>query len=367
MAVPAAEYPQVGRTLAGPGLAGYRTGPPDTGMAVYPRTGGGDGRWRGFTAGSVNFGRNPQAHVSREIGNVPITMPFNFACYSYEWLQQLVPGTILFAVREQLGPASYQTLIFSLAQLNKLAVDQWNDFVLRSEDGVNPYADEEAILFRRYLTEYGESGLEAYEMARLHGETPENRDFLRMPELRHFHELAQTPGYCYLTRFGWVSRVNFLGIADNVSRATTLEKEMAIYEYEENTLSGGVALAKRTKACNVFGSSEETRTGANVWIILTRIQCDRDNGASGAFQLRPGANAYRNYPLEREYEYIDEAGMMRRGFYWHLGYVLRSGPRSPQRSVLEAANGTGSGANPHVSYEMHGLLPTLELALEICN
>jgi len=208
---------------------------------------------------------------------------------------------------------------------------------------------------------YGEKGLNAYARAHARGD---KQMMDKLSEVKMFWERSTMPGYCYLTTYGILQRLNFLGFIEATSRAIGRESE-DYTSWEQHQISLSVALAKKTNVANIFGSANQTSPSARLWICLTRKYCG--DGKYGTFQLRPVASSTLDFPLHASTHYLDESGGMCRGHVWYVGYVLRGNNRSPQQSALDGANGTAIDSNMDRAYEMHGMLPTIEVALAMNN
>jgi hypothetical protein len=273
------------------------------------------------------------------------------------------------------------TLVLSVAKLNKLMADQWSDFLLATtgDQQTNPHYDHDAVEFLQAMREYGERGLEDYAHSREHkqkselilgklhkelggGEAAGGKDVI---SLRDFWVRSTQPGYCYLTRYGILQRINFAGVVLNVNRAVSVEDldQTAASDHYSNV---AVVIAKRARCANVFGDAVNITTGSKVWITLTRKHCG-GGGKYGAFVLRPGGSRFHEYPLASELRYTDEAGMVCPGYHWKVGKVTEPGDRSPQPYAMEQACNTGHHASDKASYDAHGSIPSIYLALGFCH
>lgn len=322
---------------------------------------GSNGRFQRNAAAFFNYGNPPIESTTIELPTVPIIARYETSGLNDGADLRLMPEMPIFVVRE-MDPDTRSDIILSLADVNKLMRDQWNDFVLYTTADPNPQRDPEAVEFLVWLREFGESALESY--ARAHRRNDQHALAKWSDEMKQFFQRATMPGYCFLTRYGILQRLNFLGFIEATSRDVGLEPNM-LSEWEEHKVALGVALAKRTRVSNIFGDATKTPASSRLWICLTRLHCG--NGQYGCFVLKPMASPHLNVPLRPQTHYIDEAGILCPGYAWSLGYVLENSARSPQPSAVDAANGTGPASNPQRAYEMHGMLPSMYIALGVKN
>jgi len=285
--------------------------------------------------------------------------------------QKLMPDMPVFALRAA-DQDEDTTIVMSIAKINKLMLEEWEEF-LRDAEPVAGQPPSDAQKFQRYLSTYGERGLEDFAYRRSHASTSvdpaNNKEHLKADaeaDLEDFFTLATSNGFCYLTRYGILQKLNWLGIVINTNRAIGLETEDDT-DMRDHYTQINVGLGKRLRCANVWGSAHEITTGSNVWIKLTRRFCPgekaKKNYNFGAFQLVPGGSRERSHPLARETMYYDEAGMLCQGHVWRVGVVIEPGEQDPSAAARENANGTGHIINKHVAYEAHGSLPTLYLAV----
>lgn len=364
--------------------AGVSAGPTSIGGPNVPATSweprGTDGRFANSMEKWAKGGNAPKEHGHISLKSVEF-LQFQYMCPPVNDGSDLLimPEMLVFTVNEMPNEED-ATIILSLAKLNRIAQEQWDDFVLMtSTTANNPHLDDEALTFYANLRYYGERGLEDYAYAVSHNRIDlldkydsaqpilskkandeDTQLFPYVTSLRDFWQSSTKEGFCYLTRYGWLQRVNFSGIVQNVNRAVGLE-EIDTTESSQHYLSVNVALAKRVRCANVFGSSEHIKTHSTLWITLKRKRCGK--GKYGAFQLVPGGSLKLDKPLSHMRNYIDESGAICSGHVWTIGSVLEPPERSPQPTAIEQATNTGYHLGDRASYEAHASLPSFYVAL----
>lgn len=261
------------------------------------------------------------------------------------------------------------TIVLTLAKLNSIMQNEWNVFV-RATTGspaTNPYYDDEKYEFLGWLQRFGERSLEAYHYARVnqlrdkHGHPLTDQYEERTGgEIRTFYERAQQPGYCYLTRFGILSQVEFAGVVINTNRAETL-LGLDTTAQSEHYLQVNVGYAKRVECAQQFGDHNTIQAGSRLWVTLTRKRCA--GGKFGAFVCIPGGSKQIPQPLEQDRCYADESGHRCRGHVWFVGVVTDAADKAPSRTALERANNTGDAQDEVLAYQMHAVLPSMYVAV----
>jgi hypothetical protein len=255
------------------------------------------------------------------------------------------------------------TVCIPLQRLNRLAQQQWNDFVrdTTGDAGINPYFNAESARFKVYLETLGEHSLEAYAHQRNKGD-PNGLCVAfedKAKGIRDFYTLATQPGYCFLTRFGWLSRVNWGGPVVNTNRAESL---MGLDDtaQHEHYLQINVGYAKRIECAQQFGHNDDIMAGSRLWITLTRKPCPE--GRFGAFVLIPGGSKVRDSPANSERCYLDESGHLCRGHVWKVGIVTQAALQASSVTAQERANCTGEAQDEELAYQMHASLPSMWIA-----
>lgn len=280
----------------------------------------------------------------------------------------LIMSRMLVFIAKEHNLDDESTVCIPLHKLNKLSQQQWNDFV-RDTTGdatINPYYNPEKALFKRCLELLGEHTLEAYAHQRHKGD-PYNlcerfeTNALRFKgcDLRQFFTLSTQPGYCYLTRYGWLSRVSWGGPVVNTNHAESLMQQDDTPQ-REHYLQINVGYAKRIECAQNFGPNDEIMAGSRLWITLTRKPCPE--GKFGAFVLRPGGSKVRDHPSNSDRCYLDESGRLCRGYVWKVGIVTQAAQEAPSVTAQERANCTGEAQDELLAYQMHAGLPSMWIA-----
>jgi hypothetical protein len=321
-------------------------------------------------AGAINNGIGPTEQTVTSLDS------FEHISYSYMAPSDLGDGSDLqimsrmpvFICRHH-NVEDESTVVLPLMKLNKMAQDQWNDFVQRTAGpaGQNPMREQEYVEFYDALVAYGERGLEAYAWAREHHnrrlvEQYESQNIPGVINIRTFYERSIQSGFCYLTRYGWLHKVNFAGVVINTNRAETLLGLDDTLQ-REHYLQVNVGYAKRIECAQQWGDNEEIVTGARLWITLTRKKCGGPDGGYGAFVLIPGGSKGRDTPLYHERSYADESGAVCQGYVWRVGIVITPPDKLPSKVAQERANNTGDAQDERLAYAMHASLPSLYVAL----
>lgn len=340
---------------------------PTAGYEFYPRGAAAD---VGGMAAAMGYGENP-------LESTVVTLD-SWETVSYQYMapstlgdgsDMLIMSRMLSWIVKVHNVEDESTIVLTLPKLNKMAQDQWNSFV-RDTTGdarTNPYFDEEKFEFLGWMQSYGERSLEAYAYARSHGLLDKNGEPLtRQYEartngaIRSFFERSTKAGYCYLTRYGWYSTVEYAGVVNNTNRAETL-LGLDDTSQREHYLQVNIAYAKRCECAQQFGDNNEIIAGARLWVYLTRKRCP--GGGYGAFVLIPGGSKRRDGPSNRERVYADESGMLCRGHVWRVGIVTDASTQAPSVVARERANNTGDAQDEQLAYQMHAVLPSFYAVL----
>jgi hypothetical protein len=379
-----------------PGTMGYNG--PELNYADWD-TRGADGRYVPQIERFLNYGAPPSSSSSIELSTVPITWQFQVPELPDGTPDSLMPGMPVFSVTER-GPADLEsTLILSLSKINQYARDQWTDFMSYTAGGplTNPHFNHELRRFHTSMRVYGERGLRDYHWARKNAEhdhvasmllakydsagcTTKSRwrrdidpldstgvTFETPLSLRDYYERSTQPGYCYLTQFGFLQRLRFLGFVQTVMKGVSAEDCM---EQGPHTFELGVAVAKQVEVTNCFGTDDEIGLGSRLWIQLNRVYCPGLASTEipyGAFQLCPRGSKLMDYPRFSDIGFQDESGTQCAGFYWRVGVVIEPPQRAAEQSSITQANNTGMFSNPDISYKLNALLPTMRVAVGFRN
>jgi hypothetical protein len=276
--------------------------------------------------------------------------------------RKLMRGMLTFAIRE-MDKDDNSTMIYSLSMINQLARDQWNDFVLDTSP-TSAYYDAEKRQFLEWMKKYGDNGLINYDKYVRSGSKGQyGKDATTMSELAQFHTMAIQDGYCYLTLYGFLRKVNWHGCVMNTNQSE------GIHMYDDTDsymhyVQANVGLAKRMLVGQCFGSSDEITTGSKTWITLTRQLCG-GSGQYGCFVLTPGGSKMDVRP--RHLAYVDESGARVTGHFWYVGTVIEPANWSPQKGSIDAANNVGSHTDANDALNAFGGLPTCYVAMGFNN
>ena len=380
-------------------MPGHEEGPRDLGTFGYggdPRIDyaewpvrGGDGRFVPQIEKFLDYGRPPSSSSSVELSTVPITWQFQIPEFPDANPRLLMPGMPVFGITERTPADLEVTIVLSLAQINQLSRQQWDDFVIwtTGDRDDNPHFNYD---MRRFLTSmhiYGERGLRDYHYALQNAKHDGAARMLlneydtqsRIPAstwqedidlgkaaapltLREYYERSTQPGYCYLTLFGFLQRLRFLGFIQAVSKGVSLEDCM---QDGEHVFTLAVAVAKQVEVTNCFGTDEEIALGSKLWIELTRAPCreQRSGVQYGPFQLTPRGSKLNDFPRARDVSYQDESGNACMGYHWKVGVVIEPPTRAIGQASITQATNTGMFSNPELAYKMNALLPVMKVAV----
>lgn len=345
--------PYAGHSV-GPGNRTMGIGGPNVPMTTWePR--GADGRYQ---AGPANFLKNgvaPVSHGHIELSTAPITWQYLCPPLNDRSDLLLMPDMLVFGIN-QMDPEESSNMLLSLSKANCLMQNQHADHTLAIVPG-SPQYDDEHFEFHRWLRDYGEAGLEHYAHVR---ESGNKEKIAALGELQRFWERATGDDFCWLTTYGILKRISFLGIIITANRGVgieTIDQTAASEHYTQVT----VGVAKRVRCAQMFGNNCDITTGSNVWITLSRKYLGR--GKYGAFQLKPGGSKHRDRPLVGETRYIDDAGITQTGHVFRVGVVIEPANQEPASFAVETANNTGYQTSERNSSEAHATLPTVYLAV----
>jgi len=383
-------------------MPGHEQGPTDLGTFGYGNdpqidssswpTRGVDGRFVPQIERFLNYGQPPSSSTTIDLPTQPISWQFQVPELVDGSPPLLMEGMPLFAVTER-GPADLDvTVVMSLAKINQYARDQWNDFVTYTTDGPNPHFNFEMRQFLTSMRVYGERGLRDYHWAKQNAKhdgvarrllaqydadpctrrskwlDDVNNERTVPLTLREYYARATQPGYCYLTQFGFLQRLRFLGFILAVNKGTSLEDCM---EDGQHIFTVSVAVGKLVEVTNCFGTDEEITIGSRLWIELCRQPCAPSaKGPSvpyGCYQLMPRGAKVRDYPRLCDVGYQDESGALTLGHYWRVGVVLEPPGRAASQSSITQATNCGAFSNPELAYKMNALLPSMRVAVGFRN
>lgn len=354
--------------------AGWSTGPQPGNFGItqaptpgFPWAPTGDNADVGGAARSLNNGAPP-------LDSTVVTLD-SFEHISYQYLAPasvgdgsdlLIMSRMLVFITKDHDPDDESTVVIPLHKLNKLSQQQWNDFVRDTDTRLgNAHYNQERADFKLYLEQLGEHSLETYAHQRNNGdpnglcEKFEAAAQERGLSIKRFFTLATQPGYCYLTRYGWLSRVSWGGPVVNTNHAESL---MALDDtpQRQHYTQVNVGYAKRIECAQNFGHNDDIMAGSRLWITLTRKPCPE--GKFGAFVLRPGGSKVRDEPALSDRCYLDESGRICRGYVWKVGVVTQAAQQAPSVTAQERANCTGEVQDEMLAYQMHAGLPSMWIA-----
>lgn len=341
-------YPSYGSSASPMGPGNFGVGGPGT-PAI-----GWEPRGEGGPLGALQqFTRNGVPPVSH--GHVTLKS-FDFISQQYmlpptsdHANQMLKRGMLTFVVRE-FDKEDHSTLVYPLFMLNQIARDQWTDFVMATSPNRN---DVDAMEFLEWMQRYGDKGLIDFAHAKKRGDTGKYTDATERDELNRFLQRAEEDGYCYLTLYGFLHKINSHGACINTNLGAGLET-MDDTSAHQHYVQANLGLAKRIQLSQVFGPADQVTMGSRLWIVLKREYCGQ--GKYGCFLLYPGASPIDTRP--KQCSYIDESGALVHGHVFNVGTVLEPADRSPQIASIEAANNTGTSTTVEDAYRAHGSVPT---------
>lgn len=364
------------------GVGGYAVGPRSTNMGMNgPARGpfvtweprGTDGRYQQTMAAQLNYGIAPKKH-----GHIALKS-FEFISVGISALTDLEDGTgeivfqegeLIFVVRRYNIGDGVQVLL-PLRKLNALSQRQWDTFIMQSEGDMlrNPQYDSEAAELRELMTKYGEQILCDYARARANGvlgQVFKGSNTQALTDLDRYHHLALQDRFCYLTKFGFLRRVNYLGVCIFPGQAMSLpDSEYMNTHATDHQTTVTVGVAKRLKVVNCFGPNSRIMCGSRLWLTLTRKCCGSKPGRApqfGAFHVVPGGSNINDKPLECEHVYCDETGAQVSGHYWPVGAVINGSKNSPQPGTIERACCIGHYTDERDGAENLSALPNMWVA-----
>ena len=285
------------------------------------------------------------------IDNIP--QQFTCAPWDDESERYIMPGMMAFCVK-QWDQVEGTTLILTLPKLNQVLQEAYNDF----EELLNDQ-DQRAIQFSGYLIKYGERALEQYHQQVKRG-TLETIPKDISADLKNFHDMATQDHFCYLTKFGILSKIEYLGVVNNTNRAISLEG----YRQNNHYQQVNVIMAKRAEVSNLFGCAENVTTGSILWLLLRRKPKTVQGEIKYAeFYVVPHGCKEKRHTRLLDVEYKDPSGDFVQGHHWTVGSVLIPGNSSPTQARIMAAANIGYNCSENLAYNEHATLPTLYVAL----
>lgn len=295
----------------------------------------------------------PKSHGNIEESNGLIQYTYLAPPWTDESEKYIAPGMLAFSVKEHdlRWQNDSSVTIMTLPKLNQILHDAHNDFQ-NSQLQNSPMFYPDAVAFKRFMDEMGEDLLEDYQYALNHN-MKASVDALKgkHASLVTYHRLAQQDMFCWLTKFGIMRKINYLGSIINTNIGSTTQNAGT------NHTVINIAFARRAEVANVFGSSMEITAGTKVWLVLKR------RPGNGAFQVIPGGLRITDRPSEMMCAYKDAAGKTCYGHVWRVGSVLTPGKRDPSLVLLQSAANIGEAASERQAFNDTAACPTLWIAL----
>lgn len=310
-----------------------------------------------------NFGQAPSIQNGQmDLETTPI--PYTYLCPpggDDADMRYAMPDMPAFSINH-FDPDEGSTTVVTLAKLNQYMHEAYKDFEEASEPN-SPDSFQDAIDFRRYLETLGERALETFHQARKHPNFMKKlEDAPSFTDLEHFYRLSTQDMFCWLTKFGILSKINYLGPILTVNRDVTLEAENNTLGMDHYTVLN-VALAKRCSIANIFGDADAVTTGTVLWLKLVRKEVSvRGKVEFQEFYIVPEGNKLWSHPSMASLSYTDPSGRAMFGHRFCVGKVLTPGKRSPNPVAMQNTANIGIYVNEKMAYEDHGTLPVLQIA-----
>lgn len=267
----------------------------------------------------------------------------------------LLPGMIVFTCGQpdELGYAA----VLSLHDLNRIA---------RKETEVHWSAVQRGDLghfeFHKAIDFYGEKGLEEYARARRERAPAAYLNALDSATigggawgLRELWEKSTSDDFCYLTRYGILQRIRYLGVISSVGAVATSAGTQYFGATGSHLLTISVGVGKRSRVTNVFGDSDQLTVGTRLSLILNR------EGPFAPFAILPYASKLRPEPSNAQMRYFSGLGQWCRGFRWIVGVVIDM--PTVACSALSRSQAVKDKIPPEDVAEIHKGLPMFYAAL----
>jgi len=284
------------------------------------------------------------------IDNIP--QQFFCAPWDDESERYIMPGMMAFCVQE-MDKIENTALILTLPKLNQVLREAYDDLEILLKDG-----DAHAVRFNKYLTEFGERALEEYNQLKKRNQLDLILD--RPGERKDFFEMSTQDHFCWLTKYGILNKIQYLGVVNNTNRAISLEG----YRQNNNYVHVNVIMGKRAEVSNLFGDLEHVTSGSILWLLLRRkLRNVAGEAKFCEFVVVPHGCTEKRHPRLLDEEYMDPSGNLMRGYHWTVGSVLVPGDYSPQQSQISAASNSGYMCSENLAYKEHATLPTMYVAL----
>ncbi len=308
-------------------------------------------------AGKMNYGKHPSQHSH------PSIKSHDFVQHAYpatDWAdgsdEYVMPDMMMFMVRVSPGNDGAYTMM-SQAKLNQVLHEAQEAF-----DGAVAEGDPQAIAFKAAIEEFGEQMLYIYDAARtMRGGLKflESR-VANFTALTQYFMMSTEDVYCYLTLYGVMHKVNYIGPVINVNRAVGVEGYDGTQQRDHSSIVN-MGYAKRLSMANIFGDVDDITTGSRLWLILTRKQIQmREGQRYGCFQVVAGGSKTRDRAIRgAETSYLDASSRSCPGHTWNVGVVYTPPASNGIASARATATNTGPTMSERRAYEMHATIPQM--------
>lgn len=274
----------------------------------------------------------------------------------------MLPTMLVFSVNESLHDKS--TPLLTLPKVNQIMYESYVEYRELTNAG-----DPQAQKFKKHLATFGEKALEQYHRAKRAGEkrlqSLQDRYDGQWQDLVEFYKQAQEDMFCWLTRFGVLTKISFLGVIINTQNSDREPAMMGRLQYEDHYCVVNVGVAKRLEVANVFGPSYKVTTGSKLWLKLCRKPVVMRGGTVEYqhFQVVPQGSTTESYTSTTDTYYLDESGRWVDGWTWPVGVVMVPGKSSPATTTHQSAANIGAAVSERAASEAHSALPTLWVAM----
>lgn len=322
----------------------------------------------GGAVGFADPAGQPDVQTVLELGNG--TIPYTYLVPPWDGSADdpnlmIMPEMMCFAEVTD-DPRDISTVIYTLPHLNQILNEAHLDFREASDATNTASTFPDAVTFRGYLEKYGERALEEFHMEKwVRKRSQADLDRLYgndLKEMENYYRLAQTDLLCWNTKFGVMSKTNYLGSVMTVNRPISLE------DRDDTTNTAhycnlAVAVKRRAMVANVFGSADRISAGARLFLVLKRKEIVIGGKIEpGPLCIYPYGGP-ETYLRDVDVRYHDPSGRITRGHVYKVGVVQFPGKTSPSPSGMQIAAGTVFRPNLRAAYEDHAGLPTLQVTL----
>ncbi len=176
------------------------------------------------------------------------------------------------------------------------------------------------------------------------------------PELKWYYDRSKTVDFSYLTKFGILNRINYVGIvlSDQSLQAPYDEDKSYRRSVYNNTGRVALAVAKNAETKAIFrGSCTGVKTP--LYIVLTRHR-NPANKEYTHFEAVPVADENME-----DYEYRDQSGAAVPCHRWFVGHTRWPSKENPNQALLDSACNLGVNKNAAYAHEQFLRLPILRI------